>query len=180
MNSTTLTQADFDTLAYIAGMLYANPETRPASDALQKMIGRQRDLGVAPTESVQQVADKLGDPQLAQKFAQQVNGRRAGKVVAGSALPLYRSLADDAKQQPNGDDLRRGPMLPQSFAFRVPGGRTDDVFHARRIRSVGGGGFEVEWLTGERRQYTQQWVAMQLRLDRWRATHDPVTVGGGS
>lgn len=198
--NTTLTQKDFDRISYSAGLLQALGHGDMAH-ALGELVRRQRELGNVPTESAAAVADRLGDPALAKKFAQQANeqraapyrtmkernataeaieaAQRAGKVVAGSARPVYGELSL-SDQQPNVDDRRRANMLPQSFAFRVTTGRPENVFFARRVPSVGGGGFEVEWLTGEKRAYLPEWVAMQLRLDRWRPTHDPITVGGES
>lgn len=191
MSRSTLTPEDINLLFFVGGVLAANPGTKGASDAVRKLVDRQRALGKVPTESVQVVADKLGDQQLAQRPYRTMKERnataeaieavqRASKVVAGSARPLYGTLSDDASQQPNVDDRRRANSLPSSFAFRVTTGAIENVFVARRVLSVGGGGFEVKWLTGEKRGYTPEWVAMQLRLDRWRPTHDPITVGGES
>lgn len=180
MSRSTLSDKDFDRISYAAGILAATGN-RDMADALGELIRRQRAIGVEPTEPVQEVADKLGDPALAAKFADKALAQRAGKVVAGGGRPLYSMLSADTKEQPNVDDRRRANMLPQSFAFRVPHGQLQNVFFARRVPSVGGGGFEVEWLDGETRNYySAEWVAMQLRLDRWRPTHDPITVGGGS
>lgn len=175
MSGSTLNTDELDALLLVSGILHANPETRSLSHTLLDIVKRQRALGWAPTVSAQQVAERVGDPALAKKFAQQANEQRAGKVVAGSARPLYGRLADDVEQRPNEDDERRSTMLPSSFAFRVPGGHPHHVFFAQRVPVGTGGsdGYVVQWITGESRTYTSPWVAMQLRLDRWRPTHDP-------
>lgn len=161
MSGSTLNTDELDALLLVSGILHANPETRSLSHTLLGIVKRQRALGTVPTVSAQQVADRVGDPELAKKFAQQVNM---------------------GEQLPNDDDYRRAPMLPGLIAFRVWSGDDTNVFVAERTHPpyLAEEGYMVTWKTGKRAAYKPEWVAMQLRLGRWRPTHDPITVGGAT
>ncbi len=195
MNGSTLNTDELDALLLVSGILHANPETRSLSHTLLDIVKRQRALGTVPTVSAQQVADRVGDPALRQRFAPtdadnahwQREAERIGMPELGKLCPKLQQRAQqftdhnvpnlDPREQPNEDDRRHGSMLPKTFRFRVAHGKPENVFEARRTPT---GVYLVQWLTGKVGGFTPAHVAMLLRLDRWRPTHDPITVGGAT